>query len=289
MRGRLIVAVLLWGFSAGAWCDQTHQTLWTVKGDHNTVYLLGSVHLLKASDSALSPETLRVYERSKALVLEIKLGEASADKLLGSILDLETLPAGKALADVLGPDVYGKFTARARPLGLDPELISHFQPWFAMAMLEQLRLAQLGFDPNAGIDRQLAMRALADHKEIVGLETPEDQFTIFANLSIAEQRSYVLHSLEEMDRATNTLDEIISAWRSGDTKTFELLQVEVFKEYPDLYSKLVTDRNQKWLPKIAGLLKEDDDYLVVVGALHLVGNDGIVQLLEMKGYEVVQH
>jgi uncharacterized protein YbaP (TraB family) len=289
LRSRLFVAVFLLGVSISIRSEDIHHTLWTVEGSHNTVYLLGSVHALKAADSDLPLEALRAYARAKALVMEINLNEVSASKLLGPVLDLETLPAGKTLAEVLGPDVYTKFTAHARPLGLDPEFMSHFQPWFAATMLDQLELAKLGFDPDAGIDHQLAKRAQSDRKDIIGLETIEEQIGIFAQLSLDEQRHYMLYSLADVDNTASAADAIVSAWRRGDTKALEQWLGTAFKEFPDLYRKLTTDRNRKWLPTITRLLNDDHDYLVVVGALHLVGREGIVELLQMQGYQVVQH
>ena len=286
---RLFVAVFLLGVSIGTRSDDNHHTLWTVKGNHNTVYLLGSVHALKAADSELPPEILRAFASAKTLVMEINLNEVSANKLLGSVLDLETLPAGQTLAGALGPDVYKEFTTHAKPLGVDPEFLSHFQPWFAAQMLNQLELAKRGFDPGAGVDQQLAKRAQTDHKDIIGLETIEEQIEIFAYLSIEEQRHYVLYSLAEVDNTARGLDAIVSAWRRGDTNVLEQLLGEGFKKSPDLYRKLTTNRNRKWLPTITGLLNGDHDCLVVVGALHLVGKDGIVELLQRQGYQVVQH
>lgn len=286
---RLIVAMLILGISTGTRSEDIHHTFWVVKGDHNTVYLLGSVHALKAADSDLPPEALHAYASAKALVMELDPNDVSANKLAGSMLELETLPAGMSLSDALGPDTYNRFTAHAKLLGLDPEFMSHFQPWFAVMMLNQLELAKLGFDPNAGVDLQLAQRAQTDHRQIIGLETIEEQIGVFAHLSLEEQRHFVLYSLAHMDNAERPLDAIVSAWRRGDTKVLEKLLAEGLEEFPDLYSKLTTDRNRKWLPKITGLLDDERDYLVVVGALHLVGEDGIVELLRRQGYDVVQH
>jgi hypothetical protein len=193
------------------------------------------------------------------------------------------------LAGALGPDVYNRFIAHAKPLGFDPELLSHFQPWFAVQMLDQLALAKLGFDPNAGVDLQLAKRAQSDRKTIIGLETIEEQIGIFGHLSFSEQRHYVLYSLADLDNAASELDAIVAAWRRGDTKVLEHLLGEGLEAFPDLYGKLTIDRNRKWLPTITRLLSDDHDYLVVVGALHLVGKDGVVELLQRQGYEVVQH
>jgi uncharacterized protein len=156
-------------------------------------------------------------------------------------------------------------------------------------MLNQLEVAKLGFDPTFGVDLQLAKRALTDHKDIIGLETIEEQIEIFAHLSIEERRHYVLYSLAEVDNIARGLDAIVSAWRTGDTNVLEQLLSKGLEKFPNLYSKLTTDRNRKWLPTITGLLNDDHDCLVVVGALHLVGKDGIVELLQRQGYQVVQH
>ena len=121
------------------------------------------------------------------------------------------------------------------------------------------------------------------------METIEEQVEIFAHLSIDEQRHYVLYSLANVDNASSALDAMVSAWRTGDTNVLEQLLGKGLEKFPNLYSKLTTDRNRKWLPTITGLLNDDHDYLVVVGALHLVGKDGIVELLQRQGYEVVQH
>lgn len=289
MCRRLFVVVLLWSLSIAAHCGENLHTLWLVKGNHNTVYLLGSVHALKGDDSALPPEALSAYASAKALVMEINPVDTGANILNGSVLDLETLPAGQTLAAALGPDVYSEFAAHVKRLGLDPEFLSHFQPWFAAMMLNQLELAKLGFDSGAGVDHQLAERALTDHKKIIGLETIEEQMEIFAHLSLEDQRQYMMYSLSDLADASGRLDAVVSAWRRGDTKGLEQLLSEGLKQSPDLYRKLTTDRNRKWLPAITRLLNDDHDYLVVVGALHLVGKDGIVNLLQRHGYEVAQH
>jgi uncharacterized protein YbaP (TraB family) len=284
-----VAAVLLWSLSFTAGAAGDHHTLWSVKGRHNTVYLFGSIHVLKPGDSALPTEALQAYASAKALVMEINLNELGAEQLLGSDLELETLPEGKTLADALGPELYGKFIAHAKPLGLDPELYDHFQPWFAAVTLEELELAKLGFNANAGVDEQLAAQAAADHKEIIGLETVAEQFGLFAHLSLEQQRQYMRYSLEDSDQSAAEVDGIVTAWRHGDAPALERLLREGFSTVPDLYRLLASDRNRKWMPTIVRLLNDDQDYLVIVGALHLVGQDGLVELLKRQGYEVVQH
>jgi uncharacterized protein len=289
MLARLTAATLCWCVAAIALADGGHHSFWSAKGAHNTVYLLGSVHVLKPADSDLPPDSLRAYDSSKALVMELDLNNISPESLLGTDLSDEMLPQGQTLAEALGPSVYGKFVTHLQSLGVEPDFFSQFQPWFAAISLEQLELARLGFESGSGVDEQFAARAQTDHKPIIALETIEQQLGIFAHLSLDEQRRFMLYTLEDADDTAGATDAVISAWRNGDTKSLERLLSESYAQYPELFRVLTTDRNRAWLPVISGLLHEDQDYLVIVGALHLVGRDGLIQLLQQQGYQVVQH
>jgi len=286
---RLTAATLCWCVAAIALADGGHHSFWSAKGAHNTVYLLGSVHVLKPGDSDLPPDSLRAYDNSKALVMELDLNNISPESLLGTDLSDGMLPQGQTLAEALGPSVYGKFVTHLQPLGVEPDFFSQFQPWFAAISLEQLELARLGFESGSGVDEQFAARAQTDHKPIIALETIEQQLGIFAHLSLDEQRRFMLYTLDDADDTASATDAVITAWRNGDTKSLEQLLSESYAQYPELFRVLTTDRNRAWLPVITGLLHEDQDYLVIVGALHLVGKDGIIQLLQQQGYQVVQH
>jgi uncharacterized protein YbaP (TraB family) len=289
LLARLVTAALLWGGSAAALADAGHHSFWSVKGAHNTVYLLGSVHVLKPADSDLPPDALRAYGAAKALVMELDLNSVTAESMLGSDLSEETLPEGQSLAQVLGPAAYGQFVAHLQPLGIEPEFFSQFQPWFAAISLEQLELARLGFESGSGVDEQFAQRAQSDHKPIIALETVEQQLGIFAHLSLDAQRRFLLYTLDDADDASKATDAVITAWRTGDTQALEKLLSESYAQYPELFRMLTTDRNRAWLPTISALLHENQDYLVIVGALHLVGKDGLIRLLEQEGYQIVQH
>ncbi len=291
LRGtmRALALLLLLGGLPGARADAGHHTFWVAKGAHNTVYLLGSVHVLKPSESDLPPEAVRAYSGAKALVMEIDLNNASPEAMLGSDLELARLPEGQSLEAVLGPAVYAKFSAHVAALGLDADLFSAFQPWFVALALQQAELQQQGFDPGAGVDQQFAQRAAADHKPIIALETVEQQLGIFANLSLPQQRRFLSYMLDDADDTMHSAAAVVAAWRNGDVHRLEQLLSESSDQYPELFRMLTSDRNRQWLPTVTGLLHEQQDYLVIVGALHLVGHDGLVQLLQQEGYEVVQH
>jgi uncharacterized protein YbaP (TraB family) len=266
-----------------------HHTFWTVRGAHNTVYLLGSVHVLKPMDSALPEDVQLAYTQSKTLVLEVNLNEVSAASMLVASMQYAALPGDQTLEQVLGPDLYRDFVAHATSLGVDAEVLGGFQPWFAALMLDEAEMSKLGFAAASGVDEQLAARARSDNKELIGLETVDDQFSIFAQLSLDEQRRYMRFSLASLDSAAADIDATISAWRQGDTQTLERLLNEDFKDFPDLRRRLTIDRNRRWLEKILPMLNANQDYLVVVGALHLVGSGGLIDLLQKQGLQVTQH
>ena len=284
-----LAILLLMALPRPAPAEDNHHVFWAVKGQHNTVYFLGSVHMLKAADRELPPEIMRAYAQSKTLVMELNLSDVNADALLGAGLESATLPAGQSLAEVIGPDLYRVLLAHAEPLGLDPDMLAHFRPWFAALLLEQLSLAQAGFDASTGVDLQLTKRAEQDHKPIVALETVAEQLGIFASLSREQQREYLRSTLHELDTASTDTANLVQAWQHGDTAALARLLRAASADSPTLFRMLTTDRNRKWLPTITALLSDDHDDLVIVGALHLIGNDGLIELLKRAGYSAVQH
>lgn len=273
---------------ARGWAGEAHHTFWAVKGQFNTVYLFGSVHVLKAGDRELPGEAERAYAAAKSLVMELDLSKAEAGGLSADALQDELLPEGQTLESVLGPRAYATLREHAGKLGLDPGLFSQMQPWVVAVTMEQAQMAQLGFDAQSGVEAQLTARAQRDGKPIVALETMDEQIGLFAHLPLDRQRDFLMYSLEEADNDAQQMDEVVAAWRRGDTARLESLLGEGFSRFPDLYRSLTVDRNRRWLPRIEQLLHERQDCLVVVGALHLVGRGGLVELLGRDGYVAQQ-
>src|SRR5271154_4951542 len=260
----------------GARAEGGHHILWSIQGNHNTVYLLGSMHLLRPADSALPVEVLKDYDSARALVMELDLSQEDPPKMLGPAPELADLPAGVTLSKVLGRKLNAQLQVHAARLGLDLKGLQHFQPWVVVLILDQLELAKLGYDADSGVDLQLLHRAQADHKPVIGLETPDEQYGFFAHLSIKKQRQYLRAALQDEEDNPNETDELFQAWQRGDTAALEKLLQQGADEAPEIYRLLTVDRNRRWLPRITQLLNDDTDYLVVVGALHLVGRYGLV-------------
>jgi len=273
--------------SAGARADEQHHILWSLQGKTNKVYLLGSVHLLKESET-LPAAIDSAYADAEKLVMEIDMDDLDPTQMRQAVTDLAMLPADQTLQQQLGTQTYERFATKARAMGIEPAMLDHFRPWFAAITLVQLQLMKMGLDPESGVERRLTARAAGDGKPIEGLETPREQLEIMARLPEKQQREFLLYSVEDAERMVSEVDKLVAAWRRGDATQMAKLLQEGFDEYPDLYRPLTVDRNRKWIPQIERLLEGRDDYLVVVGALHLVGTDSVIDLLERKGYKVKQ-
>jgi uncharacterized protein YbaP (TraB family) len=281
----LAASLLLWG---SARADDGLHVMWQVAGKHNTVYLLGSVHVLNANNHALPAVADAAYADASVLVEELDLFAAVGDVLGADVLAEQTLPQGQMLPAVLGPELNAKLKAAAGPLGIDPDLISRMQPWYVATMISTTRLLRAGYSPQDGVDFQIAQRAHHDGKPIVGLETAAQQLGFLASMSMDDQRKFLSATLEETD-TPQELQQITDAWRNGDLTVLESLLKQGMDEAPELFQKIVVQRNRNWLPRIEQMLADPDkDYLVVTGALHMIGPQGLIQMLRARGYQITR-
>lgn len=288
MKQLLLALCALWLGTAAFAAEQPHHSLWSLKGKTNTVYLLGSVHFLNETEQL--PAALdEAYKDADVLLMEIDMDDLDPAETQQITLELGMLPAGQTLEQQLGKPIYGRLVTRARDVGIDPALLNRFRPWFAAMTLVQLQLMKMGLAPSSGIEQRFTSRALADRKPIHGLETLREQLGMLAALPDRQQREFLLYSIDDADRMAKEIDELLSAWRRGDSVALAQLLAEGFEEYPDLYRPLTIDRNRRWVGQVEALLDERENYLVVVGTLHLVGKDSLIELLERKGHKIVQH
>ena len=280
MRRWLLIFGLL-----GCLDAQAQSPVWALKGAHNTVYLAGSVHLLKKDDAILPAAFDAAYASAKMLVMEVDIDELDSPAAEALMLQKGMFADGSTLRESLGEARYGRIAAEATRVGLPIEALQQFEPWAVALTLTQLEYAQLGFDPEEGVEKQLARRAHADGKPIQGLETLEQQIGILASLSKEDQAAFLEQTVMEMHDADRDTREILAAWRSGNSTKLAQLMSADFRNFPNLYHALVTDRNRRWLPQIESFLKAKQNYLVIVGALHLVGDGGLLQLARAEGLE----
>jgi len=280
------ISLLLCTFQARA--DSGRHVLWSVQGHSNVVYLMGSIHVLRQSDYPLDPALLAAYASSQTLVMEIDLSELDSGDVQQQMLQAAMLADGRTLQDVLGSDQFRRASALSQEVGVPLETLQQFKPWFVAESITQLQLMQLGFDPSAGIEMYFLQRARTDGKTIQGLETAQDQIELFDSMPLDRQSRYLMASLGEAKTLPTQVDQMVRAWRRGDTAWFAAQMQKEFGDDPELYRSVLVARNRKWLPKIESFLKDRQNYLVIVGTGHLAGTDSVIEMLRRDGYAVAQ-
>lgn len=285
---RTLLAALLWIVGASANADIAHPAMWAVHGKYNTVYLVGTIHVLP-EDETLPANIQHAYQDSKQLLMEVETDTLDPLTTQALMMKIGLLPAGQTLAQQLDATTYKKLQTAAQELGLDMSMLANFRPWLAALTLEQWELAKLGYSGASGVEMQLTAQATQDHKIITGLETLEEQLNLFGQLDNSSQRDYLLYTLSELQDMQPELDELLTAWRAGDEAKLRALLQDGLKTNPKLFVALTTDRNRRWLTTLKSLLTtEHDNVLVAVGALHLIGDDGVIALLQKAGYTVTR-
>jgi hypothetical protein len=275
-------------FSAPLRADGALHPLWELHGKHNTVYLLGSIHVLRPSDYPLAPAVLKAYGDVKALFMEIDLSEIDSIKMQTELLASARLPEGKTLPSIMGDQRYKRAQNLAQEVGVDLGIFDAFAPWFVAEAISQLQLQQLGFQPKSGVEMFFLDKARSDGKSVAGLETVHDQIALFDALTMDQQADYLISSLEEAHDLPKEVGAMVHAWAAGDTKWFaDQLKSEIGRD-PLLYQSVLVARNRKWVPKIEALLNDDRNYLVIVGTGHLVGQGSVIELLKKDGIEAAQ-
>ena len=167
-------------------------------------------------------------------------------------------------------------------------MLANSKPWLAAMTVETMILTRVGFDPLHGIETHLMSMAQSGSKEILGLETERQQLEMLDGLSFNAQRDMLLQTLADASQIEDILDEIIDAWRHGDIAYMDKTLLSEMADYKELYESIVVARNKDWVQQIDALLDDDDDYLIVVGTMHLVGKDGVPMLLKNRGLEIRQ-
>lgn len=263
-------------------------SMWLIEGNDNRVYLLGSIHLLRRQDHPLPQVIENAYEDAEALLMELDMDDLDPVAIQSSTNRLGVLNDGRTLRDLMGDKLYSEAEKQADALDIPFELLSKSEPWFAAITIEQMALLRIGFNPLYGIEMHMSLKASQDQKPIDGLETIEEQLKFLDDLSLDAQKKLLMQTLAESRTLQTVMDDIIRAWRIGDIKYIEETMLKDMAQYSELYRTLVVNRNNRWIKVIETLLDDTNDYLVVVGALHLVGDDGLPALLEKRGIATAQ-
>jgi uncharacterized protein YbaP (TraB family) len=262
--------------------------LWEIGGTQNRIRLLGSIHFLRPQDFPLPKTIMDAYREADVLVMELDMSNLDPFEVQKTLQLLSIDSRGRNLETLMGTRAYREAQKLAAEIDVDLGAFRPYEPWFAALQITQLRLMQLGFDGSNGVDSYFTGQAVQDGKQIRGLETLEFQLGTMDSLPPEAQREFLLQTLDDAIEIDETMDDIVGAWKAGNTKKLQSELLEGLDEQPDLYDRILVQRNKDWAASILDLVDDSQDYLIVVGALHLVGKDSVLSLIEDAGYPTRQ-
>lgn len=269
--------------------------LWKVSDRDNSVYLLGSFHMLRSDDYPLSKDIDAALADAERVVFELSPEEMNSPALARQMQRAAQRTDRSTLDSDLTPELrekFGAWTAKnaslLRMIQYAPERLQTLEPWFVSLLMTIVEATSRGFNRATGLDSYMADAAKAANKPTSGLETGAMQLAMLDGMSRETQVQMLAESLQSEDGELE-LDKLHRDWRNGDVQALRDYMVnDTRTKYPELYARMNVERNDAWVPRLDALLKAPgkDDTLVVVGAMHLLGDDGVVEKLKRKGYTV---
>lgn len=251
-------------------------------------YLMGSLHVLTAGYYPLSAPIEAAFAASRILITEADIDQINDPSVLMRLLGKALLPENQTLDHVIAPALYKRVMAQAEGAGLPAAALQRMKPWMAAMALTAPALRAAGFKAEHGVDRHFYDRAKQAGYERRALETVDFQFDRMDQMSLADQEALLRSTVEDLDTQTNNVDRMAEAWVKGETGQIEQLTLTAMKTSPELYKRMLVDRNADWVPAVERCLVQKATCFVVVGAAHLVGEDSLVAMLRKKGYTVEQ-
>jgi len=267
---------------------QTRNFAWKVSGRDGAIYLLGSVHLLTKDFYPLHAALEAAYKDSDLLVEEVDIADMTGPGAQMAMLQKGMQPSATPIEKVLSPATMALLQKKATDLNLPLDALKQFKPWMIALTIEAMQWQKAGFDPQFGLDMHFYEQAKKDNKAVQGLETVEYQIARFDEMPPELQDHLLSETLKEMDTEQQSMTKLIDAWRNGDAPAVEKIVLKDLQSEPQLYQRLLVERNKNWMPKLEALFARKSRALVVVGAAHLVGPDGLLAMLKSKGFKVEQ-
>ena len=252
-------------------------------------YLMGSIHVLTADHYPLSARIEQAFASSSVLIVEADMDEMTNPATLMGLMGKAMLPDGKTLDQVIAADLHQELMQRADKTGVPRAAIQRLKPWMAALVLTGPVMQAAGFKPEHGVDKHFFDRAKKAGTERRALETVAYQFDRMDQLTSNQQEALLRGTLEDLESQTSNVKSMAAAWASGDTAAMEKVLLPTLKSAPELYDRLLVERNANWVASVETCVKQKTSCFVVVGAAHLVGPDSLVEMLQKKGYKVEQH
>jgi uncharacterized protein YbaP (TraB family) len=259
--------------------------LWVIKDADSTLYLFGSVHVLRPTTGWASPRVEAAFDSASDIWFEISNPDDQAAVI--PVVQQYGLSFDTPLSSRLTPEENAELDEAAKAMGASAAQLQPMKPWLAALTLSVAPLTKAGYDPESGVELVLKARAEAAGKPIHGFETIDKQIGILASLPDDVQMAFLRETLKDYENAVAMLDGMVEAWAKGDVATLDRIMVEEMKQAsPALYQALLVDRNTDWANQIQTLLAGSGTAFIAVGAGHLTGDESVQAILQSRGVTV---
>lgn len=263
-------------------------SVWVASKGAHKLFIGGTIHVLSQSDYPLPVEFDRAYSKSDQLVFETSISESRSPEFQMKMMQRMSYANGKTLRDGLSSGVYAELESYCKSRGIPLANMAQFRPQMVMLALVGIELQRLGM-VGTGVDEHFYQRGNKDNKPTQFLESVDKQLDLIVNMGKGQEDQLILNTVRDLNSIDVMMNDMKSAWRTGDQKKFERVALTPMqKEFPELYQSLLVERNDSWLKHIERMLTTPDVEFVLVGALHLIGQDGVIQQLKAKGYEITR-
>ncbi len=250
------------------------------------MYIGGTIHVLRESDRPFPAGFDQAYDASDMLVFETDIARLNSPEVQQKIIAQGIYSDDQTLDSVLSPETYKKLKEYCSEQEISLELMNKFKPSMVMFTLLAIELQKLGINFE-GIDLFYHNKAAADDKPEEGLESIDKQIEILTSLADGNEDNFILYSIEDLKSLEEIFEQMSSAWKIGDIEKLEELFIsEIESEFPELFKVIIVERNTSWMPEIEKFLQTPETEFVLVGVAHLVGEDGVLELLKKRGYKI---
>ena len=261
--------------------------MWVIRDADSTIYLLGTVHVLRPTTAWGSPRLEQAFDSADQVYFEIDNPNDQA-ALLPLIREHGVSP-DRPLTHLISTGDLNRLHLAASTIGSSAAQMDVFRPWLAALTLSVAPLIEAGYDPNSGVELVLRERALANGQTVKGLETIDQQVRIMAGFSEPAQLAYLRATLASFDEGPAALDRLVDAWAAGDVPAMNaIFSSEMSESGPEVYRSMLTDRNRQWAGQIKTLLDGEGVIFIAVGAAHLMGEGRVQDFLAERGVTVVE-
>ena len=262
-------------------------SVWKVSKGGKSLYIGGTCHVLRSSDYPLPPEFDFAYTLADILVFEMDPAAINNPEFTVQLLKDSSYTDGRNLKTVLSEKTYEKLVEKCEQNGLSIEVLNKTKPGMIVMMIMIQELAKLGVT-NEGVDVHYHTRGLKDQKQILAFETPEFQIELLTSLGEGIENTIVLHGLQDIEDLKDNFNVLINVWKEGDLTEINTHFVTDLRKHPQLYAKLLVDRNKRWIKSLDKFIKTPKTEFVLVGVAHMAGDEGLLSLLQKKGYTIEQ-